>query len=141
MSTPPRERMQRLLDALPEGASYLDVLDGIELLYKVDAALGDRAFVEADEAFAAIRRQMTRGPVERPALQKALQRRPGDYAPWGDVPRRAEDRDCTAGCRHAAWLRFPVGEDWCVCTNATSHRSGLLTEAGQGCRGFEPPRR
>ena len=75
-------------------------------------------------------------------MMAVVQKLPGDYAPWGEVVRwEQEDEaypDCSHGCAFAAWLEGALGADWCVCTNPSSHRTGLLTFEHQVCRAFEP---
>jgi len=84
------------------------------------------------------------------ALLAICPRLPTDYTDYGGtVERWADDEqdypDCSSGCRWAEWLRDPLGADWCVCTNPTSPRVGLLTfehMAGYGCfeeEEFTPP--
>jgi hypothetical protein len=41
------------------------------------------------------------------------------------------------GCRWYVKLQGSLGHDWGVCTNAQSHRCGLLTFEHQGCQQFE----
>ena len=68
-----------------------------------------------------------------------IQELPGNYASWGVVRQEREDEaysDCSHGCAFAAWLEGALGADWCVCTNPSSHRVGLLTNEHQGCRAF-----
>ena len=60
-----------------------------------------------------------------------------DFEPFGKVVQ--DDRpDCSCGCRHFLKLAHEVGNDWGVCENSESPRSGLLTFEHQGCLAFEP---
>jgi hypothetical protein len=58
---------------------------------------------------------------------------PTDFEPYGQV-KRATISDCSSGCR---WLAGRLGQDWGVCANPRSPRSGLLTFEHQGCLEFE----
>ena len=78
-------------------------------------------------------------------LWKACPLRPEDYDPWGKDVRWANmDRaypDCSGGCKFYYVLEDRDGQmiscDWGVCTNAKSHRCGLLTFEHQGCEHFK----
>ncbi len=78
-------------------------------------------------------------------LHLVLVRDAKDYGPWGDVERWSDPDaaypDCSADCKHAAWLEGAAGSDWCVCTNPKSHRAGLLTFEHQGCQMFDRARK
>ena len=58
-----------------------------------------------------------------------------DYEPYGKAER--EGSDCSCGCRHFVKLVGDVGNDWGVCSNPESPRSGLLTFEHQGCTAFQ----
>jgi hypothetical protein len=64
---------------------------------------------------------------------------PQDYAPYGSTER--EGFDCSCGCKHYVPVHDDstrdASMDWGVCTNAASHRSGMLTFEHQGCNKFE----
>lgn len=82
------------------------------------------------------------GSGEHKRLLDLMPRRPEDYDPWGEVKRWADPHqeypDCSCGCRFARWLEGELAADWCVCTNAESHRCGLLTFEHQGCQQAQP---
>ena len=82
------------------------------------------------------------GGITHDDLWAVAPKLPGDYAPYGEVERWADETeaypDCSCGCAFAAWLAGGLGADWCVCTNPASHRTGLLTFEHQGCQAFEP---
>ena len=77
-------------------------------------------------------------------LFKSLKVLPTDYSEYGGEIKRWEDNhkdypDCSRGCKHFVKLQGDLGNDWGVCANTNSSRSGLLTwehQAGFGC--FEP---
>ncbi len=64
---------------------------------------------------------------------------PQDYEPYGVADR--DGGDCSSGCDHyvPVYNEDDIGPDmdWGVCTNAKSHRAGLLTFEHQGCGEFE----
>ncbi len=64
---------------------------------------------------------------------------PQDYEPYGATKR--DGGDCSGGCNFFTPIYNPADlgpdMDWGVCTNAKSHRSGLLTFEHQGCGQFE----
>jgi len=68
-------------------------------------------------------------------LWQIVRRLKTDYEPFGKAER--EGPDCSAGCRHFVKLAGEVGNDWCVCANPDSPRSGLLTFEHQGWAAFE----
>jgi hypothetical protein len=73
-------------------------------------------------------------------LLAIVARLPDDYQDFGTVKRWADGRespDCSMGCRWYVKLQGNLGLDWGVCTNARSHRCGLLTFEHQGCQQFE----
>ena len=78
------------------------------------------------------------------ALWEVCQKLPGDYDPWGQNKRWADNSqsypDCSCGCRWFAKLPGRLGMDWGVCFNPASHRAGLLTFEHQGCQKFEAGR-
>ena len=66
------------------------------------------------------------------ALLAICRRLPTDYTDFGGTIDRWADAngyypDCSCGCRWAEWLAAPFTSDWCVCTNPTAPRVGLLT--------------
>jgi hypothetical protein len=60
---------------------------------------------------------------------------PTDFEPYGKRVRTGSD--CSCGCRHFLKLPGDLAYGWCVCINARSQRSGLLTFEHQGCEFFE----
>src|SRR5215469_17839674 len=73
-------------------------------------------------------------------LLAIVARLPDDYQDFGTIERWADGRespDCSMGCRWYVKLQGSLGLDWGVCTNARSHRCGLLTFEHQGCQQFE----
>lgn len=68
-------------------------------------------------------------------LWKILRILDTDYEPYGNADR--EGSDCSCGCRRFVKLAGDVGNDWGVCSNPESPRSGLLTFEHQGCAAFE----
>jgi hypothetical protein len=66
---------------------------------------------------------------------------PDDYTPYGSLQRWEHEEqgypDCSCGCRWYVKLAGELGDDWGVCTNPRSHRTGLLTFEHQGCLQFE----
>ena len=75
------------------------------------------------------------GTTTHDLLHTVCRHLPTDFEPYGKRVRNGPDRSCE--CRH--YLRLPVkfGEDWGVCVNPRSPRSGLLTFEHQGCEFFE----
>ena len=82
-------------------------------------------------------------------LKTASKYLPDDYESWGTVVRWEDPNqtypDCSCGC---VWFYplankrgEPIGNDWGVCANPSSHRCGLLTFEHQGCQKAEPKRR
>ena len=69
------------------------------------------------------------------ALWLAVIMRPLDFEPYG--LRVRDGADCSCGCRHFLPLEGEFRLDWGVCTNAQSHRCGLLTWEHMGCPHFE----
>ena len=61
---------------------------------------------------------------------------PTDFEPYGKRFRNGPD--CSSGCHHFLNLPGNLGNDWGVCINPRSPRSGLLTFEHQGCEFFEP---
>jgi hypothetical protein len=61
---------------------------------------------------------------------------PTDFEPYGKRERNGPD--CSCGCRHFLALPERLGQDWGVCINPRSQRSGLLTFEHQGCEFFKP---
>jgi hypothetical protein len=55
-----------------------------------------------------------------------------DFEPYGQVKRESIS-DCSSGCRWYHVLAGRLGQDWGVCANPRSPRSGLLTFEHQGC--------
>ena len=77
--------------------------------------------------------------VSHKRLMELMKKSDKDYQPYGK--RERESGDCSMGCRHAVKLEGELGNDWVVCTNPRSHRSGLLTFEHQGCLEFESEER
>ena len=83
-------------------------------------------------------------------LFACLTRLPNDYDPYGYLDRNNTNgkndhaswgADCSCGCKWYLGVTDTKGEiigNWGVCTNARSHRCGLLTWEHQGCPQFEP---
>jgi hypothetical protein len=69
-------------------------------------------------------------------LDLVLKKLPSDYEPYGDTDRQ-NSGDCSCGCRWYHLLAGKRGEDWGVCANQASPRSGLLTFEHQGCPHFQ----
>ena len=61
---------------------------------------------------------------------------PTDFEPYGERERNTA-ADCSCGCCHFLKLPDRLGEDWGVCINPRSPRSGLLTFEHQGCEQLE----
>jgi len=76
-------------------------------------------------------------------LWDVCERKPGDYAPYGECKRLTTTlpalilSDCSGGCKWFHTLTGPASLDWGVCGNPRSHRAGLLTFEHQGCPQFE----
>src|ERR1035437_6553845 len=68
-------------------------------------------------------------------LSKIVRRLDTDYEPYGKAER--DGSDCSCGCRHFVKLANEIGNDWGVCSNPESPRSGLLTFEHQGCTAFQ----
>jgi Protein of unknown function (DUF3027) len=68
-------------------------------------------------------------------LWQIVTKLPTDFEPYGQVKR--ESPDCSSGCRWYHVLAGRLGQDWGVCANPRSPRSGLLTFEHQGCLEFE----
>jgi hypothetical protein len=65
---------------------------------------------------------------------------PTDFEPYGQINRETAC-DCSGGCRWFHVLAGRRGQDWGVCANPKSPRSGPLTFEHQGCPEFvEDPR-
>ena len=74
-------------------------------------------------------------------LLTLVERDERDYQNFGTFDRESGPDgwhpDCSCGCKHALWLEGPLGGDWLVCGNPSSHRAGKLTFEHQGCPKFE----
>ena len=71
------------------------------------------------------------------SLSRICKNLPTDFQPWGERDRDAEwGPDCSCGCIFFLKLPGQLGNDWGVCWNPESPRSGLLTFEHQGCRHF-----
>jgi hypothetical protein len=71
------------------------------------------------------------------SLHRICKNLPTDFRPWGERDRDAEwGPDCSCGCKFFLKLPGQLGNDWGVCWNPESPRSGLLTFEHQGCRHF-----
>jgi hypothetical protein len=68
-------------------------------------------------------------------LLQIVTKLPTDFEPYGQVKRASPD--CSSGCRWYHVLAGRLGQDWGVCANPRSPRSGLLTFEHQGCLEFE----
>jgi hypothetical protein len=75
-------------------------------------------------------------PMNHKHLLSIVPRLPQDYPPFG-LSESDGAGDCSRGCRWYARLAGAPSDDWGVCTNAESHRCGLLTFEHQGCARFE----
>lgn len=79
----------------------------------------------------------------RDQLWQVTKKLPSDFEPWGERDREGgpsgqeSTGDCSSGCRFFVPLDGKLGNDWGVCTNADSPRSGLLTFEHQGCPQFD----
>ena len=69
-------------------------------------------------------------------LGQVLRKLSTDYEPYGEI-NRSHIGDCSGGCRWYHILAGKRGEDWGVCANPASPRSGLLTFEHQGCPEFQ----
>ncbi len=69
-------------------------------------------------------------------LRNVCQRKPSDFAPYGERTRLAAT-DCFCGCKWFHALSGSASKDWGVCGNPQSPRAGLLTFEHQGCPEFE----
>jgi hypothetical protein len=69
-------------------------------------------------------------------LWQIVTKLPTDFEPYGQV-KRETICDCSSGCRWYHVLAGRRGQDWGVCANPRSPRSGRLTFEHQGCLEFE----
>jgi hypothetical protein len=69
-------------------------------------------------------------------LLQIVTKLPTDFEPYGQV-KRETICDCSSGCRWYHVLAGRQGQDWGVCANLRSPRSGLLTFEHLGCLEFE----
>ncbi len=74
------------------------------------------------------------GKTRHDLLHTVCRHLPTDYEPYGK--RERNDADCSCGCKHFLTLPAPLANDWGVCINPRSPRSGLLTFEHQGCEFF-----
>lgn len=75
------------------------------------------------------------GTTMHELLHTVCRHLPSDYEPYGKRLRNGPD--CSCGCKHHVKLPGKFGEDWGVCINPRSPRSGLLTFEHQGCEFFK----
>lgn len=68
-------------------------------------------------------------------LWEICQKLPTDFEPYGKRVR--DSSDCSCACKYYHRLEEDRGQDWGVCFNPRSPRSGLLTFEHQGCPEFE----
>jgi len=69
-------------------------------------------------------------------LWRVCQRKASDFEPYGER-KRLTASDCSSGCMWFHSLSGSASQDWGVCGNPASARSGLLTFEHQGCPEFE----
>ena len=71
-------------------------------------------------------------------LSKIVIHLTSDFAPYGNRSRETDyGPDCSCGCKYFIPLKGVLGNDWGVCSNKVSPRSGLLTFEHQGCKQAE----
>jgi hypothetical protein len=79
---------------------------------------------------------LTPGFQSDASLKAVLVMLPTDFEPYGKRERSGHS-DCSGNCRWYHVLAGTRGQDWGVCVNPKSPRSGLLTFEHQGCPQYE----
>ena len=90
----------------------------------------------ADDYLYLIGKERDDQPSLHEHLHSICRNLPSDFEPYGKRE-RADEPDCSVGCKHFLKLPGKLGYDWGVCANPASPRAGLLTFEHQGCEQFE----
>jgi hypothetical protein len=132
------EEAKKLCEGETEGSMVIPRPAGANLTAKLgeskttlkDLHGGQAAVVSCDPSI-----DPDKPPPTHEKLWQIVRKLDTDYEPYGKIERYGSD--CSCGCRHFVKLAGEVGNDWGVCSNPESPRSGFLTFEHQGCSAFE----